>query len=180
LSDNQEALREEKVRVAVRVALNIISEMGKAAFLSGERCFLLNVVSAHIKMNEPLPAWASTAFLEAFESDPKSWDDVFGRPRGAGRRWREESDVATEAEIMILLEGRKVDACSFFEDLAARLKMSAGTAKRRYYSDVRKFSDRVRTELGMEEIDNRLVFVLAVIDMLDQIARKTGTKIGKC
>jgi hypothetical protein len=149
----------------VRGALRIYSEACERAFRMGKKGALLAAVTMHMRVNEPIPEWARSALLEAYESGPKSWDDVFGRP--ANEKWRrdEERAVAIEAAKM-KREGRKVDAELFFQELGDRLGMTAGTAKRRYYSEFRKRSDRMRAELGTEP-DPRLVILFAVRDMIE-------------
>jgi hypothetical protein len=150
----------------VRGALRIYSKACERAFRMGEKGALLAAVAMHTRVNEPVPEWARSALLEAYHSSPKSWDDVFGRP--ANEKWRRDEEVAVtnEAAKMIRREGRKVDADLFFKDLGDRLGMTAGTAKRRYYSSFRKRSDRMHAELGTEP-DPRLVVLFTVRDMIE-------------
>jgi hypothetical protein len=41
---------------------------------------LLKAVAVCFAMEVPVPSWLSEAFLDAYHSVPRSWDDVFGRP----------------------------------------------------------------------------------------------------
>ena len=150
----------------VRGALRVFSEACERAFRIGQKGALLAVVATHTRVNELIPEWARCALLEAYHSSPKSWDDVFGKPKNDKWRRDEEVAVATEATKMIRHEGRKVDADLFFKDLGDRLGMKAGTAKRRYYSSFRKRNDRMYAEIGTEP-DPRLVFLFAVRDMIE-------------
>ena len=159
----------------VRGALRIFSEACERVFRRGEKGALL--AAGHIRVNEPIPEWARSALLEAYYSSPKSWDDVFGKPKNDKWRRDEEVAVAAEAAKMIQHEGRKVDADLFFKDLGDRLGMKAGTAKRRYYSSFRKRSDRMSAEIGTEP-DPRLVFLFAVRDMIEPyLAEATGLEL---
>jgi hypothetical protein len=151
----------------VRAALKILSAAWEIMFRKGERSALLLAVKHHLEYGEPLPEWAKIAFLEACYSDPKSWDDVFGRP--GGDKWRLEEEFAVAAEAAkVQFPGcpqhprSRTKADSLFRDVATRLGMKPGTVKTRYYSGAREFTDFVLAEVvpGTTEIDHRGLFVL--------------------
>ena len=160
----------------VRAALKVLSAAWEIMFRKGERSALLLAMGHHIEFGEPLPEWAKTAFLEARDSDPKSWDDVFGRPGGDKWRLKEEFAVATEA-AKLQFPGcpqhprSRTKADALFRDLAARLGMKPGTVKR-YYSLPREFTNYVLAEVGDREIDHRGLFVLFTKYMIVRNSQK--------
>jgi hypothetical protein len=48
----------------------------------GDRTLLLKVMEMYLASGRLPPKWTREAFLEAYYSRPKSWDDVFGNPPG--------------------------------------------------------------------------------------------------
>jgi hypothetical protein len=105
----------------------------------GDRKLLLKVIEMYFASGWLLPKWAREAFLEAYYSYPKSWDDVFGKPprRDTPEQARIKQEVVNVAREVRRLhaegEGDPIDD-GLFEKVAEKLGMRAGTVKNwRYY-----------------------------------------------
>ena len=161
----------------VNIALAAYSKFAESDFKAGRRRGLLQTMAYHLLMGEPIPEWARVAFLRAFYSSTKSWDDVFGKPRKDGQQVDQTYMVAVEAKAMLREKKRKVDE-SFFEDIATRLKMKPGTVKRRYYSEHGRRLARIPTE-ATTEADRRLAFALTLADCVCNDLSKDQAKMRK-
>src|SRR4029079_17474003 len=66
----------------------VMAEQGllklEAAFKKGDKAALLRALNMCLAVKMEVPEWACMAFLDAFHSHPKTWDDVFGRPLQKG------------------------------------------------------------------------------------------------
>jgi hypothetical protein len=136
----------DKFEALAQAFLRAQTEGMERALKGGKREALLPYIAYCLDQGKIPPRWAGDLLTGALNKYPKSWDDVFGRPglHWGGQRFCEEWRIVSEGIKMILGEGRKVDAVSFFEDLAARVGMGASTVKRRFYSK------RGRALLGVE------------------------------
>src|SRR5262249_50286423 len=119
---------------------------------------ILPYIAICLKQRKMPPPWAAWLLTNALDKHPKTWDDVFGRPSYHRDTWRlfEEWRIVSEAVHMILEGGRKIDAISFFEDLAARVGMSAGTVKRRFYTKRAKALLELEIKHAQEGITSEL------------------------
>lgn len=116
----------------------------------GDRTLLLKVMEMYFASGMLPPKWAREAFLGAYYSYPKSWDDVFGKPP---RRDTPEQAKIKEQVVDVAREVRRLHAeghpidDGLFEKVAENLGMPAGTVKNcRYYGKYGEF--RKKLEAG--------------------------------
>jgi hypothetical protein len=130
-------LSKEDIRRIADEFFAVLFDRGEQAFRAGDKSQLLGVVAICLGTDKPLPQWTKDALFEAYSSRPKSWDDVFGRPPGP--RLKTEEAVRVHLEVTCAKEHQATDL-DLFDEVAKKLNMSAGTAKRRYY-DLRHIFD---------------------------------------
>jgi len=102
------------------------------AFRGGDKSALLRTIFLHFRYGEALPKWTHDAFIEAYQFQPKCWDDAFGRPDGKGAQKKEEVKAFYVASNN---PNKHVD--DLLEEIANKIRKSVGTAKRRYYTNTR-------------------------------------------
>jgi hypothetical protein len=71
---------------ALGVALERLAQGAEQRFREGNKSLLLQTLCIHIGLDLPIPKWAKDAFLNACISQPKHWDNVFGRPEGPQKK----------------------------------------------------------------------------------------------
>jgi len=125
---------------ALGVALERLAQGAEQRFREGNKSLLLETLCIHIGLDLPIPKWAKHAFLSACISQPKHWDDVFGRPEGPQKT---VELLAYFEGIRLRAQGRPIGNDGFFDDLGEKLGKSGGTAKRRYYSKHKKDYDEI-------------------------------------
>jgi hypothetical protein len=100
------------------------------AYRKGDKRQLPAAVALCHFLGVPRPPWVEDALVEAFISSPKCWEDVFGRSHGLGAEEEELRRVWSEVSA---LREKGVMTTDVFDNVAEKLNMSAGTARRRYY-----------------------------------------------
>jgi hypothetical protein len=129
-----------------KFTLGEISENTQINFQRGNKRQLMDMIVICAQLGLPLPAWASTAVMDAHNryrtGKLKSWDDVFGksfpgtRRKGALTRSR-GLEVWIEVQRFKERKKRPIDGL-LFEDVAKKLKregrpLGASTIRNLYY-----------------------------------------------
>jgi hypothetical protein len=113
-------------------------KMLKRSFEAGDKSKLLWTIYACLDLRRPIPEWTRAAFLEAYEAEIRSWNEVFGQPnpksmhlqsnkRNAQLRW-----PVIERVEALRAERRKVNP-DLFNQVAKDLKISSGALAREIY-----------------------------------------------
>jgi hypothetical protein len=154
-------LSKEDIRRVADEFFAVFSAQRARAFREGGKHHLLEVVVIHLRLGKPLPQWTKDALFEAYNAQPKSWDDVFGRPPGS--RFKTKEAGRLHAEVTRAKEHQATDT-GLFDEVAKKLGMSAGTTSRRYYAQRHVFDgfDDVADafEVPLEERDEWLDIIL--------------------
>jgi hypothetical protein len=165
--------------------LRTVSLLERHSYYNGDQNALWRTLQMYSLVGEPLPFWARQAIVSV-GWQKKCWDDVFGEFRR--NKHQAQTDAVMKVSNRMRLEGRKVNATDFFDDLASEvgkayetIGISAGTAKRRYYElkGQRELEDRVKKlalDLGLQ--DYRNPFLLMAIILGDNIERLISAVSG--
>ena len=121
------------------MALDLLQDLAedhRKRFEAGYKMYLMETLLMFFDCDSAPPPWAREALSDATRSDPKSWDDAFGKPV---KRNADQAIMAVEEGMKLCAEGYKRDD-KLFPALAERINkargtnISAGTAKNRFYS----------------------------------------------
>jgi hypothetical protein len=119
---------------------DIVARYRRSFERDGVKSALLDAVYFCALYRFPLPKWAKEAF-EAAQGRAKSgeidsWDEVFGKPWGEGRRktrWMESRTVQIWFDVKALRErGMSIEGA--FAKVAATKHMTVPTVRRFYYN----------------------------------------------
>ena len=149
------------------------SKSTEAHFRNGNKTALMDALYVSLSNGLLPPAWARQAFTQSVFGDPKSWDDVFGRPP----KYRiPEMARAFAVGNKLHGEGYKKDDNSLFPALARRLsaavgkRISAGKAKGLYYafprSDLLLLRQNVEAGTLDAAVKQQLTFIIDVLSCL--------------
>jgi hypothetical protein len=134
-SEKARAAREQ-LRIHASIALKDLSDLSRKRYEAGDRTALMGTLFMYSNAGDfVLPQWVQQALYDAVIGQPKSWDDVFGRPR----KNTYEVAFANREALKLRAEGYKKDDNSLFPELAKRMNktlgtnISSGTAKNRCY-----------------------------------------------
>lgn len=159
------------------------SKSTEAAFRGGNKSALMDALYVPLSNGLLPPPWALQAFTESIFGDPKSWDDIFGRP--PKRRIPETVQAFIEGN-KLHAEGCKKDDSSLFPALANRLsaasgkRFSAGKAKQRYYAFPRSDLMLLRQRVANASLDAAAKRQVAfIIDALSGLGANTSKKRGQ-
>ena len=115
-------------------------------FESGEKHVLLGAVYFCLIEDLPLPIWAKDAFGAAYErgtdGEIGSWNEVFGKPWGKGRRKARSMetqgrDIWRAVRTLRGRDGANIE--SAFAKVAATKHMTVPTVRRYYYDVDRRY-----------------------------------------
>lgn len=128
-------------------------------FEAGHKSALLETIFYCACLGIPLPQWAKQAFEaargRARDGELGSWDEVFGKPWGEGRRkaqWMKMRGSKIWLAVTALrLEKIKIEDA--FAKVAAEKNMTVPTVRRLYYD-----MDRLFEKLGFPRFSNRQSF----------------------
>jgi hypothetical protein len=123
------------------------------SFRRGNKSALLEVVYFCACFGDPLPKWAMVAFDAAQNrarfGEIESWDEVFGKPWGEGRRkarWTQARGTQIWFTVMALrLNEMKIEDA--FAKVAAEKNMTVPTVRRLHYE-----VDRLCKKLGFSPV----------------------------
>ena len=116
----------------------------RRAFEAGDRSSLLAAIRVCARSGLPLPDWASTAYIRAFDevrnAEALSWDEVFGRPYPKGihrnaerKRGRLRRVIAHRVKAIRASEpGTPIDE-ALFERVGAEFHIGKTLASELYY-----------------------------------------------
>jgi hypothetical protein len=130
---------------ARRKKLSILAKYQKF-FEGGEKGALLEAMYFCFREGAPLPIWAKDAFEAAYDratdGEIGSWDAVFGKPWGKGRRkarWMESRgrEIWMAVRTLRRRDGDEIEDA--FAKVAATKHMTVPTVRRLYYECVRRF-----------------------------------------
>jgi hypothetical protein len=148
------------------------SKSTEASFRNGNKSALMDALDVSLSNDLLPPAWARQALTQSVFGDPKSWDDVFGRPP----KYRiPEMARAFAVGTKLHAEGYKKDDNSLFPALAEHLSaagtcMSAGKAKGLYYAFPRSDLLLLRQSVVAGTLDaavkQQLTFIIDVLSCL--------------
>jgi hypothetical protein len=125
--------------LARTAATNLLRTI-RSSFERGKKSVLLDAVYWCLLYRLPLPEWANEAFRAAWDrarnGEIDSWDEVFGKPWGDGRRktrWMEWRGAEIWFDVTALRKrGMKIEDA--FAKVAAKTHMTVPTVRRFYYS----------------------------------------------
>jgi hypothetical protein len=128
--------------------LEACSGVCEASYRHGSKSALLFTMYAHLNHGRPIPKWAQAAFIRAYLSCPKSWDEVFGCPvekgKSAGAKWRKQKNTLPVVLAIRSLhaKGKAINE-DLFSEAANGLSLSAADVRRLYYSDEGKMCQQL-------------------------------------
>jgi hypothetical protein len=123
--------------------LSNIAEICELEFRAGRKAALFETMYFCIGADAPLPVWAKVAFLEAYDSKPRSWDEAFGRPVPKGKSAAKARKLGA-IELKLWFRVREMHKAGvpiddgMFEKVGKEFKVSLADAKRIYYTGGRK------------------------------------------
>jgi hypothetical protein len=105
-------------------------------FHNGDKHVLLSVIAQCVLLKLPVPDWARSAFLDAWVSQPKSWDDVFGRPlpKGKSSTIARKHDEKEDGIVVDVGTAKAPIDEDLFKKVGKKYNISGATAKRIYYA----------------------------------------------
>jgi len=168
--EGQDAGAKDRLGAILAWTTMVFSNSTEKSFKDGNKSALMDALYISLTNGRLPPPWALQALMEGTIADPKSWDDVFGRPKRI--RFQELQRARDEGD-RLHAEGYKKDDNSLFPALADRLsaaggkRISAGKAKNLYYglsvSELSLLRDRVWTGTLDVATKQQLGFVLDVL-----------------
>jgi hypothetical protein len=178
---------EEFLRFMLEWVTKEFAKSTEGAFGEGNKAALMDALYVSLSNGFLPPEWALQAFTESAFVDPKSWDDIFGRP--PRRRIPKMYQALVEGN-KLYAQGYKKDDSNLFPALAERLsavngeRISAGKAKELYYSwprgDLMWLRDRVNNGALDDPTKQKVVFIIDVISGLGvNTSKKTQPKNGR-
>jgi hypothetical protein len=127
--------------------LGTVDFYDRVHFENGDKRALLGVIAQCARKELPLPAWAATAFCEAYfrsrDGKLKSWNEVFGKP------WPGKSRKGTATEsraVAVWIEVNRLhhdEGCPIDEGLFERVGKSLGVGRRSTISRLYWRTDRI-------------------------------------
>jgi hypothetical protein len=148
------------------MALDLLQDLAedhRKRFEAGYKMYLMETLLMFFDCDSAPPPWAREALSDATRSDPKSWDDVFGKPV---KRNADQAIMAVEEGMKLCAEGYKRDDNQLFPALAERINkargtnISAGTAKNRFYSIPRALAPFYSPESKIDAESRRYVGII--------------------
>ena len=137
-----EELREQSLN-----ALTVLCHFLWHQYRAGQKDKLLEVIGMSFIHGVPPPQWAQEAFVEACQSMPNSWDDVFGPPVSKGKSAKAaRRDSASGPRVITAVERARKQGTKFPEafDEAAKSPelreygLSGAKVREIYYGNMRK------------------------------------------
>jgi hypothetical protein len=109
----------------------------KARLHAGDKRGLLEALAICFAVETPVPSWLTEAFLGAYHSVPKTWDDVFGRPRPKGHsvaKARRNKEIRFKLYCRVEERHARGEAKDneLFADIGKEFRISRATAQRYY------------------------------------------------
>ena len=130
-----EVKSEDDLIVLLRATFKSLMNACELAYRRGNKQALMAALQIHFGLRQPAglppPEWLVQEFNAACLSNPKSWDDVFGKPvRGKGKE--------TYTAFLVAQEHRGAGARDKIAAIADKICKSEGTARALYYGDAHK------------------------------------------
>jgi hypothetical protein len=130
-----DAERLQKLRSDVAVMLEEGLLKLEAAFKKGDKAALLRTINMCLAVKMEVPKWACVAFLDAFHSHPRTWDDVFGPPVQKGaqqaklRKYKSLGPPLVSYARDLMAQGEPCDE-RLMEPVGKKFNVSGSTARR--------------------------------------------------
>jgi hypothetical protein len=174
-----EELREQSLN-----ALTVLCHFCWHQYHAGQKEKLLEVIGMSFIHGVPPPQWAREAFVEAYQSTPNSWDNVFGPPvpKGksakAARRERASGPRVITAATRIRKQGTKFPEA--FDEAAkspelSEYGLSGAKVREIYYGSMRQVRKNSPAVLGARCWEDALAISL-ILQLAD--LQRTFQKAG--
>jgi hypothetical protein len=124
-------------------------EQCRERYEGGDKAYLPYCLEYCIGNDRPIPPWLAAAFRQACHKvrmhEVKSWDDVFGRPLGKGKRLAtERRNMKTAGPLFDVVQERHEAGAAInkelFNEVGAEFGVSGTVASELYYEVLREMT----------------------------------------
>jgi hypothetical protein len=179
-----EELREQSLN-----ALTVLCYFLWHQYRAGQKDRLFEVIGMSFIHGVLPPQWAREAFVEACQSTPNSWDDVFGRPVPKGKSPKAaRREVVSGPRVITAVERARKQGTKFPEafDKAAKnpelseYGLSGAKVREIYYGRMRQIRKNSPAVLGARCWEDALAIALILqLEDLKQTFQKAGLDFEK-